>query len=194
MKRLILVFCIVLVLALPVLAVEPLTFDQFTAAQMDEETGLYLYEGRYYDSSGYPVDMGTASNNNAQLENNTSKDDAQIETASDGSESETGETDNASDAADDTLNPDDATLIHQERLTGNSQVNVFAIQTDDETGGAWIQGGSGESLTEKLFGEYTPYNASGIASVDWAWIADVVLFAILVICFFKIVAGVLKRV
>lgn len=75
-----------------------------------------------------------------------------------------------------------------------TQVNVFAIQTDDETGGAWIQGGSGKSLTEKLFGEYTPYNASGIASVDWAWIADVVLFAILVLCFFKIVAGVMKRV
>lgn len=194
MKRLILVFCIVLVLVLPVLAVEPLTFDRFTAAQMDEETGFYLYDGRYYDSSGYPVDMGTASANNAQLENNTSKDDAQTETVSDESESETGEADTTSEAADNTLNPDDATLIHQERLTGNSQVNVFAIQTDDETGGAWIQGGSGESLTEKLFGEYTPYNASGIASVDWAWIADVVLFAILVICFFKIVAGVMKRV
>jgi len=62
--------------------------------------------------------------------------------------------------------PDDAALIHQEDTSGNTQVNVFAIQTDDETGGAWIQGGSGESLTEKLFGEYTPYNASGIASTD----------------------------
>ena len=104
-----------------------------------------------------------------------------------------GEAETNSDDVSATL-PDDAALIHQEESSGNTQVNVFAIQTDDETGGTWIQGGSGEALTEKLFGEYTPYNASGIASVDWAWIADVVLFAILVICFFKIVAGVMKRV
>ena len=184
MKRIVLVLCVVLLLALPVLAVEPLTDLELSSASYDAENDRFWYNGRWYDGSGYPLYTPEAST--TEIEDNTSN--------SDETEADTGgETETDSDEMP-TPAPDDATLIHQEDTSGNTQVNVFAIQTEDETGGAWIQGGSGESLTEKLFGEYTPYNASGIASVDWAWIADVVLFAILVLCFFKIVAGVMKRV
>ena len=184
MKRIVLALCVVLLLALPVLAVEPLTDMELASASYDAENDRFWYNGQWYDGAGYP--LYTPEVPTTEIEDNTSN--------SDETEADTeGETEADSDELP-TPAPDDATLIHQEEPSGNTQVNVFAIQTDDETGGAWIQGGSGESLTEKLFGEYTPYNASGIASVDWAWIADVVLFAILVLCFFKIVAGVMKRV
>ena len=185
MKRIVLALCVVLLLVLPVLAVEPLTDLELASASYDEATDSFLYSGQWYDGSGYPIYTPEVST--TEIEDNTSNSGSSVETEAD-TEGET-EADSDEQPA-----PNDATLIHQEDTSGNTQVNVFAIQTDDETGGAWIQGGSGESLTEKLFGEYTPYNASGIASVDWAWIADVVLFAILVLCFFKIVAGVMKRV
>lgn len=84
-------------------------------------------------------------------------------------------------------------LVESIDTEGTTQVNVFAVTNDDATGGSWIDGGSGDSLIETLFGAYTPYNADGIASVDWAWVADVALFAIVVVCFFKIVGGVIKR-
>ena len=175
MKRIVLALCVVLLLALPILAVEPLTDLELASASYDTEN----------DGSGYPIYTPEVST--TEIEDNTSNTTTEAEADTEG-EPKTDSDEMPTPA------PDDAALIHQEDTSGNTQVNVFAIQTDDETGGAWIQGGSGESLTEKLFGEYTPYNASGIASVDWAWIADVVLFAILVLCFFKIVAGVMKRV
>lgn len=97
-----------------------------------------------------------------------------------------------------TNSSDSSETLHSEE-TGNTQVNVIiadngvtgASTPEDET---WMDGGSGDSLVESLFGPYRPYDATGIASVDWAWVADVVLFAILLICFFKIVGGVIKRV
>ena len=175
MKRIVLALCVVLLLALPVLAVEPLTDLELASASYDAENDRFWYNGQWYDGSGYPLYTPEAPT--TEVEDNTSN--------SDETEADTeGETETGSDELP-TPAPDDAALIHQEDTSGNTQVNVFAIQTDDETGGTWIQGGSGES---------PPYNASGIASVDWAWIADVVLFAILVLCFFKIVAGVMKRV
>lgn len=201
MKRLLLVICVMCVLVLPVFALEPISQEQLIDAIYDAATGLYFYDGNYYDSDGNPVEYpqtlpAVPENVNPDSKADEAPDvpdapdvsDTAGEPLTEAGESYSG-TDNSTVPA-----PDDATLIHQEEASGNTQVNVFAIQTDDETGGTWIQGGSGESLTEKLFGEYTPYNASGIASVDWAWIADIVLFAILVICFFKIVAGVMKRV
>lgn len=193
MKRLVIALCVVSLLALPVLAVEPLTDYEMSSAIYDVDRNAFLYDGKWYDGDGYPLYVPQAPV--SEIENNISSTDKPDTTseAVDNESDAVGESETDSDDMPATL-PDDTTLVHQEDTSGNTQVNVFAIQTDDETGGAWIQGGSGESLTEKLFGEYTPYNASGIASVDWAWIADVVLFAILVICFFKIVAGVMKRV
>lgn len=185
MKRIVLALCVVLLLALPILAVEPLTDLELASASYDSEYDRFLYNGQWYDGSGYPIYTPEVST--TEIEDNTSNITTEAEADTEG-EPKTDSDEMPTPA------PDDAALIHQEDTSGNTQVNVFAIQTDDETGGAWIQGGSGESLTEKLFGAYTPYNASGIASVDWAWIADVVLFAILVLCFFKIVAGVMKRV
>ena len=187
MKRLVIALCVASLLALPVLAAEPLTDLEMASASYDAENDRFWYNGQWYDGSGYPLYTPEAPKD--EIEDNISNSENSDKTEADPE----GETELDSDDMPATL-PDDATLIHQEATSGNTQVNVFAIQTDDETGGTWIQGGSGESLTEKLFGEYTPYNASGIASVDWAWIADVVLFAILIICFFKIVAGVMKRV
>ena len=178
MKRCILLLSVLALLVVPVLAVAPLTELELASAEYDAATDRFRYEGRWYDGSGYPIEE---ENTDAEIENNVSIPETDA--------AETHETETPEIPADDA-----PTLIHSEDTSGSTQVNVFAIQTDDETGGTWIQGGSGESLTEKLFGPYTPYNASGIASVDWAWIADVVLFAILVICFFKIVAGVMKRV
>lgn len=186
MKRVILCVCLLAVLILPVFAVTPLTDLELASAAYDSEHDRFLYDGNWYDGAGYP--LYTQQSQETPVEDNTSNSDMDVtEDAELDSDSELDDSVQQSDS-------EDARLIHQEDLTGNTQVNVFAIQTEDETGGAWIQGGSGETLTEKLFGEYVPYNASGIASVDWAWIADVVLFAILVVCFFKIVAGVMKRV
>ena len=178
MKRCILLLSMLALLIVPVLAVAPLTELELASAEYDAATDRFRYDGRWYDGDGYPVED---ENTDAEIENNIS--------ISEPTAAETPKTETSEIPVDDT-----PTLIHSEDTSGSTQVNVFAIQTDDETGGTWIQGGSGESLTEKLFGPYTPYNASGIASVDWAWIADVALFAILVICFFKIVAGVMKRV
>jgi hypothetical protein len=74
--------------------------------------------------------------------------------------------------------------------TGQETSSTVTTIYDDE----WTDGGSGESLLETLFGPYTPYNADGVASVDWAWIADVVIFIVIIVCLFKILGGVLKRV
>ena len=178
MKRCILLLSVLALLVVPVLAVEPLSELELASAEYDAEADRFRYEGRWYDGNGYPIEEVTAE---TEIENNISNPETDA--------SETPVTETSEIPVDDV-----PTLIHSEDTSGSTQVNVFAIQTDDETGGTWIQGGSGESLTEKLFGPYMPYNASGIASVDWAWIADVALFAILVICFFKIVAGVMKRV
>lgn len=90
-------------------------------------------------------------------------------------------------------NTEDTELVETIQGSETTQVNVFAVTNDDATGGTWIEGGSGDNLIESLFGAYTPYNADGIASVDWAWVSDVALFAIIVVCFFKIVGGVIKR-
>lgn len=84
-------------------------------------------------------------------------------------------------------------------VTENTQVNVIIADNgvtgaSTEEGEVWMDGGSGESLVEKLFGAYRPYDATGLASVDWAWVADVTLFAILLVSFFKILGGVIKRV
>ena len=173
MKRCILLLSVLALLVVPVLAVEPLSELELASAEYDAETDRFRYEG-----NGYPIEEETAE---TEIEDNISIPETDA--------AETPVTETSEIPVDDV-----PTLIHSEDTSGSTQVNVFAIQTDDETGGTWIQGGSGESLTEKLFGPYMPYNASGIASVDWAWIADVALFAILVICFFKIVAGVMKRV
>ena len=174
MKRIVLLLGVLCLLVIPALAVQPLTPDEMTSAIYDAETDRYFDGTYWYDSAGVPIEEAPA----ADIENTVSSADASGIDA-----------DSEPDSAADT----EPTLIHAED-TGTTQVNVFAIQTEDETGGTWIQGGSGTSLVESLFGEYVPYNAAGIASVDWAWIADVVLFSILVICFFKIVAGVIKRV
>ena len=178
MKRCILLLSMLALLIVPVLAVAPLTELELASAEYDSATDRFRYDGRWYDGNGNPIEE---KNSETEIENNIS--------ISETDAAETPET-----VTSEVSSNDAPTLIHSEDTSGSTQVNVFAIQTDDETGGTWIQGGSGESLTEKLFGPYTPYNASGIASVDWAWIADVALFAILVICFFKIVAGVMKRV
>lgn len=193
MKRIIVILCVAALFVVPVFAAEPLSDLEMSSAVYDADRGAFLYDGEWYDGNGYPLYVSQVSA--SEIENNIPSMDVLGATpeAVYGESDAVGEAETNSDDVSATL-PDDATLIHQEESSGNTQVNVFAIQTDDETGGTWIRGGSGESLTEKLFGEYTPYNASGIASVDWAWIADVVLFAILVICFFKIVAGVMKRV
>ena len=159
MKRIVLALCVVLLLALPILAVEPLTDFELASASYDSENDRFLYNGQWYDGSGYPIYTPEVST--TEIEDNTSNTTTEAEADTEG-EPKTDSDEMPTPA------PDDAALIHQEDTSGNTQVNVFAIQTDDETGGAWIQGGSGESLTEKLFGEYTPYNASGIASVDWA--------------------------
>lgn len=170
MKRVLIILSLLLLFVIPVFALEPLTELQLSSAVFDPVTGYYLYDGNYYDSAGYPVDI--------MIDNSSDIEDDLDDTST--------ELDNSATS--------DSMLIHQEDTSGTTQVNVFAIQTEDDTGGAWVSGGSGDSLVEQLFGPYTPYNASGIASVDWAWIADVTLFAILIICFFKIVAGVIKRV
>ena len=174
MKRVLLFFCVLCLLVVPAFAVQPLTPEEMSSAIYDAETDRYFDGTNWFDSAGVPIVETPA----ADIENNTSNFDI---------------SDSAADSEPDRVTDTEPTLIHAEDA-GTTQVNVFAIQTEDETGGTWIQGGSGNSLVESLFGEYVPYNASGIASVDWAWIADVVLFAILVSCFFKIVAGVIKRV
>lgn len=174
MRRFVLLFCVLLLLIVPVLAVAPLSELEMASAEYDAASDRFNYDGHWYDGSGYPIEE-------------VSVPDPEIEAVPEDSVP-------VPDAVPESPVNETPTLIHSEDTTGSTQVNVFAVQTEDETGGAWIQGGSGDSLTETLFGPYTPYNASGIASVDWAWIADVVLFAILVICFFKIVAGVIKRV
>lgn len=89
--------------------------------------------------------------------------------------------------------------IISDKVTENTQVNVI-IADNGVTGASttegevWMDGGSGESLVEKLFGAYRPYDATGLASVDWAWVADVTLFGIMLVSFFKILGGVIKRV
>lgn len=91
-------------------------------------------------------------------------------------------------------------VITETSTSSNTNVNVFVVgdsgATYDESGNEipWTAGGSGDSLLESLFGAYTPYAASGVAAVDWAWIADVVVFTVMLVCFFKIVGGVIKRV
>lgn len=97
--------------------------------------------------------------------------------------------------------PDTTPVITETSASPNTNVNVYVVDgygsaTLDENGNEipWTAGGSGVSLLESLFGEYTPYNASGLASVDWAWIADVAMFAVAVVCFFRILGGVIKRV
>lgn len=56
-----------------------------------------------------------------------------------------------------------------------------------------------KTVIENLFGVYTPVTGadgiipSGAAGVDWGYIAGVVLFAIVLFCFFKIVGAVIKR-
>lgn len=184
MKRFVLLFGTLLLLIVPVLAVAPLSDLEMASAQYDAASDRFYYDGRWYDSAGYPIEDTSSVSEPEQSSVVAPPASAEADLpasvdSSDLPEVPSGET---------------STLIHSEDTSGTTQVNVFAIQTEDETGGTWIQGGSGDSLTESLFGPYTPYNASGLASVDWAWIADVVLFAILVICFFKIVAGVIKRV
>lgn len=180
MKRMLIILCLLALLVVPAFALEPLTEMEMLSASYDPSTGFYLYNGYYYDTSGYPVDILNNQTDNTEIETNP------LIPIDETSEDMLSDSDVPTDS--------DPTLIHEENTTGSTQVNVFAIQTEDETGGTWISGGSGDSLVEQLFGPYTPYNASGLASVDWAWIADVTLFAILVICFFKIVAGVIKRV
>ena len=97
-----------------------------------------------------------------------------------------------------TSTADTGGTIHSEDA-GNTQVNVI-IADNGVTGAStaegetWMDGGSGDSLLEALFGPYRPYDATGLASVDWAWIADAVVFLVLLVCFFKIVGGVIKRV
>ena len=69
-----------------------------------------------------------------------------------------------------------------------------------------------KSVLQSLFGTYTPvtdlehiWNPStetydvftrtvdGLGGVDWVWIAGVVLFAIVLVSFFKVVGAVIKK-
>lgn len=54
MKRIVLALCVVLLLALPILAVEPLTDLELASASYDSENDRFLYNGQWYDGSGYP--------------------------------------------------------------------------------------------------------------------------------------------
>ena len=55
------------------------------------------------------------------------------------------------------------------------------------------------TVIESIFGVYVPVvNTEGVAlegmaGVDWPYIAGVVLFAIVLLCFFKLVGVVLKK-
>lgn len=55
-------------------------------------------------------------------------------------------------------------------------------------------------IVTKIFGAYTPNLApdgtvlGGLYSINWTWIAGVVLFAICLISFFRILGVVIKRV
>ena len=56
-----------------------------------------------------------------------------------------------------------------------------------------------KAVIESIFGVYTPVTdaegvvVSGMAGVDWPYIAGAVLFAIVLFCFFKLVGVVLKK-
>lgn len=69
-----------------------------------------------------------------------------------------------------------------------------------------------KSVLQSLFGTYTPvtdiehiWNSTsesydvftryvdGLAGVDWTWIAGVILFAIVLVSFFKVVGAVIKK-
>ena len=127
MKRIVLALCVVLLLALPILAVEPLTDLELASASYDSENDRFLYNGQWYDGSGYPIYTPEVST--TEIEDNTSNTTAEAEADTEG-EPKTDSDEMPTPA------PDDAALIHQEDTSGNTQVNVFAIQTDDETGGA----------------------------------------------------------
>lgn len=56
-----------------------------------------------------------------------------------------------------------------------------------------------QTVIENIFGVYTPVTGAdgvipaGMAGVDWSYVAGVALFAIVLLCFFKIVGAVIKR-
>lgn len=56
-----------------------------------------------------------------------------------------------------------------------------------------------QTVINNIFGVYTPVMdsngviPSGMAGVDWSYVAGVVLFAVVLLCFFKIVGAVIKR-
>jgi hypothetical protein len=56
-----------------------------------------------------------------------------------------------------------------------------------------------KTVIESIFGVYMPIVDGegvaliGVAGVDWSYIAGVVLFAITLLCFFKLVGVVLKK-
>jgi len=88
-------------------------------------------------------------------------------------------------------------LISSENA-GNTQVNVIVADyglpgSTTPDGESWLDGGSGDGLIESLFGSYRPYDSSGVAAVDWGWIADVVTFLLMIFCLFKLLGGVIRR-
>lgn len=56
-----------------------------------------------------------------------------------------------------------------------------------------------QTVIQNIFGVYTPIMdsngviPSGAAGVDWGYVAGVLLFAIVLFCFFKIVGGLIKK-
>lgn len=81
---------------------------------------------------------------------------------------------------------------------GNTQVNVIVADyglpgSTTPEGESWLDGGSGDGLIESLFGSYRPYDSSGVAAVDWGWIADVAAFLLMIFCLFKLLGGVIRR-
>ena len=86
----------------------------------------------------------------------------------------------------------------------NSPVIVTGIDADNAVRSAFM------SALVAIFGEYTPLTqtvttyfadgsvvesveyVSGIAGLDWMWIAGVVLFCIVIYCIFRMIGGVLK--
>ena len=77
MKRIVLALCVVLLLALPILAVEPLTDLELASASYDSENDRFLYNGQWYDGSGYPIYTPEVST--TEIEDNTSNTTAEAE-------------------------------------------------------------------------------------------------------------------